>query len=121
MSPFSASVPKDIPAKAFPDNNSAYHSEAQETIVNFNVEEKMATVYTREPATIGQIDALVIKYPDTFRCIGETKQISIKPMKFRNLQLLTGSLEESVMLRENKSESRCVGLMLKARKNVDPY
>lgn len=32
----------------------------------------MATVYTRDPAVIRQIDALVIEYPDTFRCIGET-------------------------------------------------
>lgn len=32
----------------------------------------MATVYTRDPAVIRQIDALVTEYPDTFRCIGET-------------------------------------------------
>ena len=32
----------------------------------------MATVYTSDPAVIRQIDALVIEYPDTFRCIGET-------------------------------------------------
>ena len=44
----------------------------QETIINFNAGEKMATVYTRDPAVIRQIDALVIEYPDTFRCIGET-------------------------------------------------
>ena len=44
----------------------------QETIINFNAEEKMATVYTRDPAVIRQIDALVIEYPDAFRCIDET-------------------------------------------------
>lgn len=43
----------------------------QETIINFNAGEKMATVYTRDPAVIRQIDALVIEYPDTFRCICE--------------------------------------------------
>lgn len=32
----------------------------------------MATVYTRDPVVIRQIDALVIEYPDTFRCITET-------------------------------------------------
>lgn len=44
----------------------------QETIINFNAGEKMATVYTRDPAVIRQIDTLVIDYPDTFKRIGET-------------------------------------------------
>lgn len=39
---------------------------------NFNAEEKTATVYTRDPAVMRRIDALVIEYPDTFKCIGET-------------------------------------------------
>ena len=33
---------------------------------------KMATVYTRDPAVMRKLDALVIEYPDTFKCIGET-------------------------------------------------
>jgi len=44
----------------------------QETIINFNAEEKTATLYTRDPAIMRKIDALVIEYPDTFKCIGET-------------------------------------------------
>ena len=44
----------------------------QETIINFNAEEKTATLYTRDPAVIRKVDALVIDYPDTFKCIGET-------------------------------------------------
>jgi hypothetical protein len=32
----------------------------------------MIPLYTRDPTVIRQIDALVIEYPDTFRCIGET-------------------------------------------------
>ena len=44
----------------------------QETIINFNAEEKMATLYTRDPAVMRKVDALVIEYPDTFKCIGET-------------------------------------------------
>nr|WP_130838258.1 hypothetical protein [Lachnoclostridium sp. Marseille-P6806] len=44
----------------------------QETIINFNVEEKSATLYTRDPAVIRRIDTLVNDYPDTFKCIGET-------------------------------------------------
>lgn len=44
----------------------------QETLINFNAGEKMATVYTRDPAIIRQMDALVTEYPQTFRCISET-------------------------------------------------
>ena len=44
----------------------------QETIINFNAGDQTATLYTRDPAIIRKIDALVIEYPDTYKCIGET-------------------------------------------------
>jgi len=44
----------------------------QETIINFNAQDQMATLYTRDPAVMRKVDALVIDYPDTFKCIGET-------------------------------------------------
>ena len=44
----------------------------QETIINFNAEEQKATLYTRDPAVMRKLDALVIDYPDTFRCISVT-------------------------------------------------
>ena len=44
----------------------------QETIINFNAQDQMATLYTRDPAVMRKVDALVIGYPDTFKCIGET-------------------------------------------------
>lgn len=44
----------------------------QETIINFNAQDQMATLYTRDPAVMRRVDALVIDYPETFRCIGET-------------------------------------------------
>ena len=44
----------------------------QETIINFNAGEQTATLYTRDPVIMRKIDALVIEYPDTFKCIGET-------------------------------------------------
>lgn len=43
----------------------------QETTINFNAGEKMATVYTADPAVIRNLDSLVIGYPDTFKCIKE--------------------------------------------------
>ena len=44
----------------------------QETIINFNADEKTATLYTRDPAIMRKVDALVIDYPDIFKCIGKT-------------------------------------------------
>ena len=44
----------------------------QETIINYNADDKKATLYTRDPAVMRKVDALVIDYPDTFKCIGET-------------------------------------------------
>lgn len=44
----------------------------QETIINFNAQDQMAILYTRDPAVMRKVDALVIEYPDTFKCIGET-------------------------------------------------
>ena len=44
----------------------------QETIINFNAQDQMATLYTRDPAVMRKVDTLVIEYPDTFKCIGET-------------------------------------------------
>ena len=44
----------------------------QETIINFNAEEKTATLYTRDPAVMRNLDSLVTEYPDTFRRVGET-------------------------------------------------
>ena len=44
----------------------------QETIINFNAGEQTATLYTRDPAVIKQVDALVIEFPGIFKCIGAT-------------------------------------------------
>lgn len=44
----------------------------QETHINYNREDKNATVYTRDPAVMRKLDALVIEFPDVFRCIGDT-------------------------------------------------
>ena len=41
----------------------------QETIINFNAGEKMAMVYSADPAVMRNLDSLVIEFPDTFKCI----------------------------------------------------
>ena len=40
--------------------------------INFNAGEEMATVYTRDPAVMRKLDALVIEFPEVYRCIGAT-------------------------------------------------
>jgi hypothetical protein len=44
----------------------------QETIINFNAGDQTATIYTRDPVVMRQLDALVTEYPDIFKCVGET-------------------------------------------------
>lgn len=44
----------------------------QETVINYNREDKNATVYTRDPAVMRKLDQLVISIPEVYKCIGET-------------------------------------------------
>jgi hypothetical protein len=44
----------------------------QETIINFNVAESDAVVYTRDKAVMRKLDALVNEFPEVYKCIGET-------------------------------------------------
>lgn len=45
----------------------------QETIINFNAGEQMASVYTRDKAVMRKLDKLVIEFPGVFQCIKETE------------------------------------------------
>lgn len=44
----------------------------QETIINFSADDQTAILYTRDPAVMRKVDALVTEYPDVYKCIGET-------------------------------------------------
>ena len=44
----------------------------QETIINYNAGEQIATVYTADKAVMRKIDALVTEYPDIYRVVNET-------------------------------------------------
>lgn len=44
----------------------------QETVINYNREDKNATVYTRDPAVMRKLDQLVISFLEVYKCIGET-------------------------------------------------
>ena len=43
--------------------------EEQETIITFNAKGKNATIYTRDPTVMREVDSLVIVYPDVFKCV----------------------------------------------------
>ena len=44
----------------------------QETIINFNVAESDAVVFTRDKAVIRKLDSLVNEFPEMYKCLGET-------------------------------------------------
>jgi len=44
----------------------------QETIINFNVAESDAVVFTRDKVVIRKLDSLVSEFPEVYKCIGET-------------------------------------------------
>lgn len=44
----------------------------QETIINFNVGESDAVVFTRDKAVIRKLDSLVNEFPEVYKCVGET-------------------------------------------------
>ena len=46
--------------------------EEQETIITFNAKDKNATIYTRDPTVMREVDSLVIGYPDIFKCVAES-------------------------------------------------
>ena len=44
----------------------------QETIINFNVAESDAVVFTRDRFVIRKLDSLINEFPEVYKCIGET-------------------------------------------------
>lgn len=44
----------------------------QKTIINFNVAESDAVIFTRDKAVIRKLDSLVTEFPEVYKYIGET-------------------------------------------------
>lgn len=44
----------------------------QETIINFNVAEADAVVFTRDKTVMRKLDTLVTEFPEVYKCIGGT-------------------------------------------------
>ena len=83
----------------------------KETIINFNAGDQTATLYTRDPAIIRKIDALVIEYPDTYKCIGETDidktyEMPKSFVSYRKPRRLSDELREAAKKRMNTLNNR---------------
>ncbi len=60
----------------------------QETIINFNIAETDAVVYTRDKAVMRKLDALVTEFPEAYKClkvtdIDKTYSMPKKYVKYR--------------------------------------
>ena len=78
--------------------------EEQETIINFNAKNKIATVYTRDPTFMKQMDKLVSEYPDTFRCkyvseVDKVYEVPAASVTFRKPKRLTNEQREAARKR----------------------
>ena len=79
----------------------------QETIINFNAGEEMATVYTRDPAVMRRLDALVIEFPEVYKCIKATEcdktyEMPKSFVSYRKPRRLTDEQREQARERMNK-------------------
>lgn len=52
----------------------------QETIINFNAGEKIATLYTKDKAVMRRLDTLVNEFPDVYRLVRNTEYDSTYEM-----------------------------------------
>ncbi len=73
----------------------------QETIINFNVAESDAVVFTRDKAVIRKLDSLVNEFPEVYKCIGETdidKTYSMpkKYVSYRKLRKISEERREHI-------------------------
>jgi len=87
----------------------------QETIINFNEEEKTASVYTYNNATIKKLDEYCLKYPELYQIekeriygshVSKTYTIPKKYVSFRKPTILTD--EQKIVAIEKARKMRRV-------------
>lgn len=84
--------------------------EEQETIVNYNAAEQIATVYTRDKTVMRRLDALVIEHPEHYRLIGETDidktyEMPKSFVNYRKPRRLSDEQREAARHRLNKANT----------------
>lgn len=82
----------------------------QETIINFSAGDQTATLYTRDPVVIRKVDALVIEFSDTFKCIGKTEidktyEMPKSAVTYRKPRKLSEEQRDSMRQRINRLNS----------------
>ncbi len=85
--------------------------EEQETIITFNAKNKNATIYTRDPTVMREVDSLVIGYPDVFKCVGEsdidkTYEMPKTAVSYRKPRRLSKKQKEGARERMRKINSK---------------
>ena len=81
----------------------------QETIINFNVAESDAVVFTRNKGTMKKLDALVNEFPEVYKCLkvtdsDKTYSMPKKYVSYRKPRRM--SEEEKEQLRERMKRIR---------------
>jgi len=71
----------------------------QETIINFNVAETDAVVYTRDKAVMRKLDALVNEFPEVYKClkvtdIDKTYSMPKQYVKYRKPRRVSAKVRE---------------------------
>lgn len=81
--------------------------EEQETIINFNAKDKIATIYTRDPIFMKKMDILVREYPETFKCKSASKvdkvyEVPTSSVTFRKPRKLSEKRREQIRTQISK-------------------
>ena len=82
----------------------------QETIINFNVAESDAVVFTRDKAVMRKLDSLVNEFPEIYKCIDETdidKTYSMPIQYFSYRKPRRISAERREQINEQMSQLNC--------------
>ena len=79
----------------------------QETIINFNVAESDAVVYTRDKAIMRKLDALVNDFPEVYKClevtdIDKTYSMPKKYVSYRKQRRISEEVKEQRRERMNQ-------------------
>ena len=82
----------------------------QETIINFNVAETDAVVYTRDKVVMRKLDALVNEFPEVYKClkvtdIDKTYSMPKQYVKYRKPRRI--SEERRKQIKDQMSQINC--------------
>lgn len=82
-----------------------------ETTINYNADEKVAVLYTRDKAVMRKLDRMVEKCPNTYKCVRETDidktyEFPKRFLSFRAPRVLTEEQREIMAKRLAKAREK---------------